>query len=238
MIYISSAIADLRANWHTLPDHERAQAISPIVSAGVSRRQVAKALDVSEGTIRILLQLLDADPVDLEAFRLGRISRNELIRRVNGTSARQESKSSGVSDCGISRSFRQSIEIACYPRISDAAEGSEAILSWLHEDGVRDAYASEILEEAYAALVGAEEKGTLPRDRAPSRLSAEEIIRACRPNPANFEMEVAWLAHWLSLWVFHLIPSAAVRRDALGMAIEQVAEEIAPRSFGGFRRVA
>lgn len=79
---IYSAVADIQAKWHTLPDFERAQAILPIIRAGVSRRGLAQCLHTSEGTIRTLLLILEADRQDQELFRRGEISRRELLRRV------------------------------------------------------------------------------------------------------------------------------------------------------------
>lgn len=78
---ITSAIADLQEKWHTLHNHERALAVRPIIQAHVSRRQLAAAMGVAEGTIRNLLLILEGDPVDLESFLQGDISQNELIRR-------------------------------------------------------------------------------------------------------------------------------------------------------------
>jgi hypothetical protein len=229
--HISFAIADLQAKWHTLPDIERAQAILPIIRAGVSRRHLAHDLGISEGSIRILLQLLEADPIDLQLFRSGRISKNEVIRRVRGISVRREPEPFVIARHGSPCPVPQAV-VVHHPRISVAAAGSEAILSWLRQDCVRHAYASEILEEAHAALIAAEEKGILPGNCAPSSMSAEEIIRRCRPNPADFDMDVAWLGDWLAIWAFYLIPSASIRREAFNMA-KQVAEKADRRSFDG-----
>lgn len=90
MINFDPAVAQLQTNWHLLPDFERAQAILPIVRAGMSRRYLANALNVSEGTIRNLLLILQANPDDLASFRCGEISQNELLRRVRGHSSVQE----------------------------------------------------------------------------------------------------------------------------------------------------
>jgi len=87
LLNLDPAVAGLRANWHLLRDFERAQAILPIVRAGMSRRHLAIVLNVSEGTIRNLLLILQADPDDLALFRRGDISQNEILRRVRGHGA-------------------------------------------------------------------------------------------------------------------------------------------------------
>jgi hypothetical protein len=80
MSSLYSAVTDLQATWHTLRDLERARAIRPIIRAGVSRRQLSTALNVSEGTLRNLLLTLEADPEDQDLFHRGVISRRELTR--------------------------------------------------------------------------------------------------------------------------------------------------------------
>lgn len=65
---ISSAVVDLKAKWHTLRDFERAEAILPIIRAGLSRRGLADALNISERGIRRLLLMLEADPIDPGPF--------------------------------------------------------------------------------------------------------------------------------------------------------------------------
>lgn len=90
---ISSAIAELQGNWHSLDNFDRALAVRPIIQAGVSRRQLAIAMAVVEGTIRNLLLILEGDPVDLESFLQGEISQNELIRHIRGVQpAREETE--------------------------------------------------------------------------------------------------------------------------------------------------
>lgn len=91
MLNIAPAVANLQANWHRLPDFERAQAVLSIVRTGINRRQLAIALHVSEGTVRNLLLILEADPGDVALFRRGQISRNELLRRVRGINSDSES---------------------------------------------------------------------------------------------------------------------------------------------------
>lgn len=101
MSNITSAIANLQANWNRLPDYERAQAVQPIIRSGMSRRQLAKELNTSEGTIRNLLLILKAPYRDLAPFRGGQLSLNELLRRVRGSrpgseAPRQQFKNSNL----------------------------------------------------------------------------------------------------------------------------------------------
>ncbi len=171
-----------------------------------------------------------AEPIDLESFRRGHISKNELIRRVKGVSARPQGENYRPAKYDAPPPPEPKTDIASeYVGITDPAKGGEEILRWLREDPVRRAYAVEILKEARAALAGGEEKGTLPRDRAPAGTSASEIIRRCRPDPVDFDMDIAWCGRWLALSAFHLVPNVDVRRQALDM----VADAVDRPSFGG-----
>ncbi len=49
-----------------------------------------------------------------------------------------------------------------------------------------------------------------------------EVIRRCRPDPKNFEFDVACNAWWTYLWVFYLILDPDVCRDALKMALDRI----------------
>jgi hypothetical protein len=212
---IFSAVADLQAEWHTLRDFERAEAILPIIRAGVSRRNLANALNTSEGTIRGLLSVLEADPVDQDLFRRGEISRNELLRRLrsgppsrNGSQQKPEQKTRKHDSAN-----------ACK---HDPTNVCRLVLDWLREDPARSFNARHILGQASDEVAKAAKANKLPRDRAPIDMPADEIIRRCCPDPDLFDLDVNWYATWTGLWVFYLIPDPDLCRNALNEALNRV----------------
>jgi len=205
-----AAISQLQATWHVLPDYERAQALEPIVDAGVSRRYLARALNTSEGTIRQLLFILQEAQADLTAFLNGTISRNELVRRVKGTST--EVPMSEKPDLR----FSESHPAVRYFRVR------RDILEWLAEDEQRASSAALILGLALAQLDRGAGPGTLFQRPADSGASTETVIASCRPDPNRFAIAVSWYAAWLANWVVSLIPDPALCRHALNMALARV----------------
>lgn len=209
---VAKAVAQLKTTWHTLPDFERAQAVLPIVRAGMSRRHLAAALNVSEGAIRNLLLILKAEPGDLDSFRRGEISQNELIRRVRGTSTQRSvpEKNSELESAEAEPEFT-----------TDPIEVCRLVLNWLAKDKQRadDAYLA--LTFARIRIREAVKRGRLPRRYLQMGVPVEEIIRSCRPNQRHL-LSCSWYAEWLLSWVFQLLPNPKLCRDALDMAWSRV----------------
>jgi len=215
MLIVSTLISDLQAKWHTLPDFERARSVRPIIRAGLSRRSLANALNVSEGTIRGLLSVLEADPADQDLFRRGEISRNELVRRLKGGLPSQNiigetPQQENRSDDSANVPERGSVNV------------SRLVLDWLREHPARSLNARYILREANRELTEAAEANKLPRDRAPIDMPVDEIIRRSRPTPERFEFNVAWYARWTALWAFYLTPDPNLCGNALTDALDKV----------------
>ena len=210
---ISSAVVDLKAKWHTLRDFERAEAILPIIRAGLSRRGLADALNISERGIRRLLLMLEADPIDQDLFRQGKISQNELIRRVNGTSTQPP---------GFSH-LRRFEAAASEPQFGhDPIDVCHEILNWLAVDDSRFPNVALILRLAITKLNQKTETGSLIPIRDHAGASVKEIILHCRPNPNQFVVDVWWHGEWLLNWVFRLISIPDLCRDALKGALNRV----------------
>jgi hypothetical protein len=210
---ITPAVSHLQANWHVLSDSDRAQALLPIVGAGMSRRMVADALNVSEGTVRILLLIPEANRVDQIAFRLGSISRNELIRRVRGTSNQCPARAQRCESERAESELEQTWEPAGVCR---------EILSWLATDESRATSAYLILSLAVPELNRLGEQGPVSRYGDLGGMTTEDVIFRCRPARDRSMLPAALLARWLLTWVFSLIPDPAGCRDALNMALDRV----------------
>ena len=80
MTNYSSAVADLQARWFKLSDLDRARAVFSIKQTGVSIRNIASQLHLSESLMRHLILALRAPLEDLCLARKGIISTNQLTR--------------------------------------------------------------------------------------------------------------------------------------------------------------
>jgi len=230
---ISNAIAGLKADWHTLNDLDRAEAVLRIIRTGVSRRSLATALGVSESTIRLTLLLLEAGFDDQALFLESRISRNELLRRVKGISPASEAEpASSPIEKEVSKAEHNEEPVPWYTGITDSAEACEEILEWFRRVPLRGFHIVQTLKEARTLLDRAEAADDLPRDRAPAGMSSTEIARCCQPNREDFPSDVAWYARWLALSAFHIIPNDDVRRDALDITDKRISEVSTPATFG------
>src|ERR1039458_8694604 len=92
MTISSSAVADLQGKWHTLHDLDRARAVYAIHQAGVSLRELAKALNCSPSLLGHLLAALQASALDRTLAREGKISTRELARRARATGIRRAAR--------------------------------------------------------------------------------------------------------------------------------------------------
>lgn len=231
-ISISTAIAGLKADWHTLNDLDRGRAVHTILSTGVSGRGLATALGLSESTVRLTLLVLEANPADQSLLLQGLISRNELIRRVKGTSSPSPINLISVTSRESAKDPEPEPVRAHYAGITNPIKGCKEILDWMRNIPLHGVYAIQTLKEARMELEKAEAAGSLPRDRAPEGMTAQEIARRCEPNREDFPSDVAWYARWLALSGFHIIPNNDVRGHAFRMAIKWVSGASDRSTFG------
>lgn len=89
---ISTTIADLQAQWHTLTDLDRAKAVCNIWWSGTPIHEIASHLNCSETLLRHLLTALQAPLADRELAQRGMISTNELVRRSRTSGARRAAR--------------------------------------------------------------------------------------------------------------------------------------------------
>jgi hypothetical protein len=207
MITPTQAITDLQAQWHTLLDLDRAEAVSTIHQSGVSLRGLAKALNCSESLLRHLLHAREASPEDLLLFRQGQISTWELARRSVEARKGRILVPQKVSESEMANA---------------ATRGCDTIRRWLVEQTLDNSYGLQVTKEARQLLANAENAGKLPRGQAPPALTTDEIIRRSKPaEPRTQNAEVvSWYARWLAIWVFYAIPDARVRHLSLRLSTE------------------
>jgi lambda repressor-like predicted transcriptional regulator len=204
----SSAVLTLQSDWHTLQDLDRARAVNAINKAGISLRQLAKALNCSPSLLRHLLDALQAPPEDRYLAHQGNISTNELCRRAKAAGIRRTARQ------------RESLQLE---RTQASVRGCRTICDWLAEENISAACGEQIVEEARRELVNAEERNQLPLDAAPPDMPVVEIIQRCRPAEPKTDAVsfVAWFAYWLALWAAYAMTDSWVRYQAIELALER-----------------
>src|ERR1035437_2381000 len=195
MTDISPAVAKLQSEWHSLPDLDRARAVHAIKQSGVSTRQIALHLNVSESLLRHLLQALQAPIEDRFLAHKRKTSTNELVRQARAAGIRRSSM------------HREALE---FERTQASIRGCKTICNWLAVEDIPASYGEQIVEEARRTLAIAEENNTLPRDAAPADMPVVEIIQRYRPDEPKTDAIsfVAWFVHWLSLWGAYSMPDS------------------------------
>ncbi len=216
---IPEAVAQLRTAWFFLSHFERAKAVRDIVRAGLSRRFLAKSLHTSEGSIRNLLAVLEADPADQEAFRRNEIGLNEVLRRGRGLPPRDHVRRAEISSVPEPTPDSPAPE---YPQEREPFDLTETIVGWFAANPARSSSARMILEETLRMLNRAARAGNLPLDRPPAGMAIAEVIRRCQPGPRGYDLDIAFYADWAFNWVTRLANDANHGREALNQALARV----------------
>ena len=195
---IAQAIALLQTTWATLHFIERGYAVESLLKSGVSRRYLARELNCPESTLRCYGLALQAGATDIAMARRGAISLRGLVRGVTGRFLSSDAR-----------------------RTCDADTGAAAIVDWLDADPARKLSARKIIQEVILELGIAAQTGDLSSVPVSAPMDLPVMIERCRPNQKDFELDIAWYARWMTIWVFHLIRAANVREQALNKALEQ-----------------
>lgn len=209
--HVLEAVAALQSKWQNLPDVDRAEAIVPILAAGMSGRGLADALSCSEPLIRYLKPLTEALPEEKRLARLGKISTRELKRRIAKRKTEKANKK------------EQAAEFAC---LEAAHRGANDILQWFNkEEKIAYPHAEQIVIEARRMLREAEMNGRLPKGKAPAGLAVSDIIHRCDlgippcSDACNFVARYGFL---LAVWTYYVMPDGRVREKALDIALNEL----------------
>jgi transposase len=159
-------ITELKLQWKSLHDLDRARAVHAIHQNGTSLRKLAKALDCSLTLLRHLLKALQATPEDRALARQRKISTSKLVRRSKATEAQRAAKD------------REALE---RKRTQAANKGCEVICDWLEKERLSGVYGEQVINEAWRELVNAEQSGKLPPHTAPPDTPTADIIERMRP---------------------------------------------------------
>jgi len=202
-----SALADLQATWNNLCDLDRGRAVYAIQQNGTSIRELAREINCSESLLRHLLIAIQAPVEDRLLAREGKITTNELVRRVRAA--------------GVRRTTKQH-EAREFERTQASVSGSKAICAWLVEEHISGGYGEQIVCEAQRQLADAEQTNRLPNEPAPADMPVDEIIRRCKPaSPANDAANlVARFGCWLAGWTYFAITDSDVRYRAFEFALD------------------
>jgi len=207
MTNLSSALANLKSEWHALNDLDRGCAVLTIHQNGTSVRELAAQLSCSESLLRHLLLAIQAPAEHRLLARKGKLTTNELVRRA---------KAAGI--CRTAK-HREAIE---FERTQAAVEGSKVIRDWLVRENLSGPYCESMLCDAQRQLANAEQTNRFPPGAAPADMPVAEIIRSCRPPALNNDaiQLLAWFAYWLALWTYYAFTDSDVRFQALEVALE------------------
>jgi hypothetical protein len=208
MASTSSAIADLKAQWPNLHDLDRAKAVRDLKQSGVSTRGLAPQLPAGESGLRRLLKALEAPVEDQLLAYDGKITTNELIRRATASKARYAAKQG---------------EALNLKRMEASLKASKIICKWLRSEGVTSNRGQQIVDEARWLLIKADQSQKFPLGAVPPRMPVAEIILRSKPvqPKAKDEIQTAWRAYWLAVWVCRAWPDDWVHQKAIDLALEE-----------------
>lgn len=205
---LSLAIPHLKSKWMQLPSADRARAVAAIRRTGVSIRQIARDLEVSESNLRHLLKTLNAPPDDQALARQGKISTNELVRRGQATKRQ------------LAVQKRELLEIK---RTRSAQKGADQICKWILEEQICHPDGEWIIEEVRREFADRELDGSLSSFPTNAPLPLPELIGRCKPKRPHdgSASSNSWYAEWLCRWTFFAFRDSIVRDNALELALEQ-----------------
>ena len=171
MIDPSPAIANLQARWHSLLDPDRAGlflcSTRPVsATANSLRLSIARSRFSAD-----LVNMLDADPEDLELAGQLLITTNECVRRGKQANARREA------------ARLQAIE---RKRVAKVDRVTRTILHWLKSDNATGRNAEQIVQDARFNLILAEQTNGLPTRLPPLGMNVSELSNGhvpSRPEP-------------------------------------------------------
>lgn len=206
---LSLAIPHLKSRWMQLPGADRARAVAAIRRTGVSIRQIARDLGVSESNLRHLLKTLNASTDDQDLARQGKISTNELVRRGQTAKARPEEPPPEV--------------VKTQRAVSDR-EGADLICNWILQEDTYRLNRKLIIEGVTDKLGRFQWAGWRPPVFKRRGLTHAQIIELSRPvdkTMRDLPIE-AFYEKWLLIWACAAIPDFEVRDAALKQALKRL----------------
>lgn len=204
---IPTTVEDLRAQWTTLHDLDKAESIKRIQKGGTSIRSLAKELGLStESHLRYLLTAAKAPMPDRILARQGKISTRELVER-SKRAAKAEAEKKRVSEQE--------------KRVKESKIWSTRICRWLQEQDLAWAHQENVIEETQRELMLADISGDLPKTKVPKGVKLETIIDRTRPTESRWEqaLRIYFFISWLAHWTLFAIPDQIVRDTAIADAL-------------------
>jgi hypothetical protein len=201
----SPSIAQLQSDWFGFSDLDRARAVLAIKQTGISTRQVAAQLRLSESLLRHLLLALRAPVCDQDLARQGKISTNELVRRV---------------EAGLRQPVKGR-ETPAIDRDREVRIAADLISDWLLQTKLFVPAREMIVKEVQREFRNMKEAGRHPSAVASPGTLLSQIIERTKP-PADHRIDiVAWFAHWLCRWTLFAFPDEDIRDTALVFALQK-----------------
>lgn len=202
----SSAITDLRTQWHALHDLDRASAVRVLHQDGMSVREIAAQLNCTHSLLYRLLRALKAPPQDRMRARRGEMSTRELARRAGGAKTTSQDKAR---------------EAIAYENERKAIRLSKVIVKWFNDEGVSFMDFDDVIKVARIHLNKSGNAGNRTAQAAIEGLPIRTVIHRCRPAQPipGGEQSIALYGDWLARWTLLGISDCKVRDRALDLAI-------------------
>lgn len=188
------AISDLRTDFTTLHDVDRAERIQLILQQGTSRRTLAKSLHISEKSIRNLAAISTAPAYLKKRALAGTISTRALIREMK----RQQTTAKNQEELR-----RRQDSIATTSEISDK------IVQWFRQEQIASAYGEQIVDRARQLIIEGDMEGSLPKTASTPKRPIDKLIEHFRRPIEKDENTVEYFAVWLALWVWFAVGDIA-----------------------------
>jgi len=204
----TAAISNLKSQWQTHHDLDRARDIERIHKAGISLRSLARELDCSESLLRRLIEARHAPFEDLVLARKNKTSTNELVRRSRAAGTHREEKQA---------------EDLKRKQTRESIAGGKTVCDWIRSQGLSKACGVNVVTETRDWLHTKEQSKQLPGGAAPAGMTVAEIIQRSRPIEMTTDgyNYVAWHQLWLIRWAYYAFTDRLVRYKAIDLALEK-----------------
>jgi hypothetical protein len=202
----SSVVTELKTLHKTqVSPVELGRHLGLVVSAGYSKRSLAKVLGCSDGTVRRNIRIAALPRDAQEAIEAGESARDHLdFQRSQLEAEHQQRRIQEEKESGLL-----------------SAQHGRFIRHWIEEQGIGAGYRSQFFDEVRLRICSVEHwtrtsPGRYPLPQ-PSSTPANLllVIEACRPSEAECPLWMGLLATWAARWILRAIPEPLIRNAAI-----------------------
>jgi lambda repressor-like predicted transcriptional regulator len=205
-----SGLDELRRRWDEFTPLERGQRLRALKKQGLSTREMARQIKLSEKTVRNYLLLTELSREEEQAVVAGRLGKKRALRRVRerrkSKAPSEEEERAFVSTCG-------------------------ALLADFIERRALPAYWEQFLQELKGRSNGLRLQELAGRGPAPTPVrlakNPRKTLTKCRPGgeiPKYVPELISYCVEWLVNWFLLVLPNMKIREAVINRA-EQLLEE-------------